>query len=131
MSVAAAVAELVDALTAAGLRVAVRDGDITPPVVYVRIGTVGQTGIPLSGGQLTLFYLYVIPVRGVDNLAGDADLLDQVYAALEPIAWTEITATATSLTVRNDTWPGYRLDVSVAGLSTASTELETADADRR
>jgi hypothetical protein len=120
VSVAAAVDELVDALEAAGLRVAVRDGDITPPCVYVRIGTVTEAGAPLSGGQVTLFYVYLIPIRGVDNLAGDADALDSVYAALSPLAWAEIVTTATSVTVRNDTWPCYRLDVSLAGLSGAS-----------
>lgn len=117
MSVAAAVVELVAALESTGLRVAVRDGDLTPPVVYVRIGTVSDAGAPLAGGTMTVFYAYYIPIRGVDNLAGDADALDALFAALSPLAWADVAATASSVTVKNDTWPCYRLDVSTAGLS--------------
>ena len=96
MSVAAAVAELVAALEGTGLRVAVRDGDITPPVVYVRIGTVSDAGAPLAGGTLCGFYVYYIPIRGVDNLAGDAEALDALYAALSPLAWADLNATAST-----------------------------------
>jgi hypothetical protein len=119
VSVAAALAELVDALDAADIRVALRDGDITPPVCYVRIGTVTDSGTVLAGGTLTGFYLYYIPIRGVDNLAGDADALDALYDALTPLAWTELTTVASSVTVKNDTWPCYRLDVSCAGVPAA------------
>lgn len=122
MTVAAALTELTAALEAAGIRVAVRDGDITPPVAYVRIGTVSDAGGVLTGNTLTMFYLHYIPIRGVDNLAGDADALDALYDALSPIAWGELTATETSVTVRNDTWPCYRLDVSLAGVSAAIKE---------
>lgn len=113
MSVAVTVAEVVDALTAAGMRVAVRDGDITPPVTYITIGQVSDAAITLKGGTSTLLYVYVIPIRGIDNLAGDADLLDQVFAALGPIAAAALTATRTSLTIRSDTWPAYRVDLTV------------------
>jgi hypothetical protein len=114
MSIAAALAEVVAAVEAAGVRVAIRDGDITPPAVYIRIGSVSDQGVPLAGGTMTGFYLYFIPIRGVDNLAGDADTLDALYAALAPLAWADLTATASSVTVKNDTWPCYRLDLSVA-----------------
>ena len=113
MSITAAVDELVAALESSGVRVAVRDGDITPPVAYVRIGSVSDAGVPLTGGTLTVFYVYYIPVRGVDNLAGDAAALDAIYAALSPLTWAELAATASSVTVKNDTWPCYRLDVSL------------------
>lgn len=113
MSVAVSAALVVDALTAAGLRVAIRDGDITPPVSYIRIGQVSNAAITLAGGTSTLLYVYVIPIRGVDTLAGDADLLDQVYAALSPLAAADLVATATSLTIRTDTWPCYRFDLTV------------------
>ena len=121
MSVTAALADVTAALEASGLRVAIRDGDITPPVVYVRIGTVSDQGAPLAGGTLTQFYLYFIPIRGVDNLAGDAETLDTLYSALSPLAWADLTTTASSVTVKTDTWPCYRLDLSVAALAAALT----------
>lgn len=121
MSVTAALADVVAALEASGLRVAVRDGDITPPVVYIRIGTVSDQGAPLAGGTLTQFYLYLIPIRGVDNIAGDAEALDTLYAALSPLAWADLTATASSVTVKNDTWPCYRLDLSIAATAAVIT----------
>lgn len=119
MSVAAAAAELIEALESSGLRVAVRDGDITPPCAYIRIGTVSDAGVPLDGATLTLFYVYYIPIRGVDNLPGDAAALDALYTALTPLAWTELTTTSSSVTIKNDSWPCYRLDVSCAGVTAA------------
>ena len=120
MSISAAVLAVVDALETAGLRVAVRDGDLTPPCVYIKIGTTTDAGVPLTGGVLTTFYVYYVPVRGVDNLAGDAAALDQIYEALTPLTWTALAATASSVTVKNDTWPCYRLDVATVGLSPAA-----------
>lgn len=122
MTISATVTDLVAALEDAGLRVAVRDGDITPPVVYVRIGTVSDLGGPLAGALTTVFYVYYIPIRGVDNLAGDAAALDQIYAALSPITWAELTATASSVTVKNETWPAYRLDVALAAVPASLKE---------
>jgi hypothetical protein len=123
VSVTAALAELVTALGAAGLRVAVRDGDITPPVVYIRIGTASDAGGPLTGSPMTVFYVHYIPIRGVENLAGDADALDTIFAALTPLTWTELTATNTSVTVKNDSWPCYRLDAALPGVTAAAAAL--------
>jgi hypothetical protein len=122
VSVAAALSDLLAALEGSGLRVAVRDGDITPPVVYVRIGTVSDAGAVLAGGTMTGFYLYYIPIRGVDNLTADAESLDVIYRAVTPIAWSEVAATATSLSVKNDSWPCYRLDVSCMAVTAAAVE---------
>jgi hypothetical protein len=108
-SVAAAVA----ALRAEGLVVAVRSGDLTPPCVYVQIGTAADAEGILADGTITGLWCYWIPVRGVENLDGDAAALDSMFAALRPLGAAAITATRTSLTVSNDTWPGYRVDVSV------------------
>ena len=125
MSITAALADVVAALEASGLRVAVRDGDITPPCVYIRIGTVSDQGAVLAGGTLTQFYVYFIPIRGVDNIGGDAEALDTLYAALSPIAWANLTATASSVTVKNDTWPCYRLDLSVAAAAAITERVVT------
>jgi hypothetical protein len=113
MSVAVTVAEVVDALAAAGLRVAVRDGDITPPVSYIKLGQGTDATITLAGGTSTVLWVYVIPVRGVDNLAGDADLLDIVLAALAPLSAAALTWVSTTLNIRSDTWPCYRFDLTV------------------
>jgi hypothetical protein len=123
VTVADSAAELVAALEAAGLRVAVRDGDITPPVVYIRIGTGSSIGGSLAVPATTVFYVYYIPVRGVDNLTGDAAALDTVMEALTSITWAEVTFTASSVTVKNETWPCYRLDVALA--ATAATSRGT------
>ena len=117
MSANAAYHELVDALEAAGLRVAVRDGDITPPVVYIEIGTTDTAGVPFVGGTVVVFYVHYIPVRGVDNLEGLTSAIDAINAALIPIAWANITGTRTNVTVKNDSWPCHRFDVSLAGVT--------------
>ena len=93
MSFVAAYADVVTALEAAGLRVAQRDGDITPPIVYVGRGTLTDAGAPLAGGRILGAYLYYIPVRGVDNMTGDLEALDTIYDALTPIAWAPLNAT--------------------------------------
>ena len=116
MGFAAAFQAIVDVLEAAGLRVAVRDGDITPPCVYVGRGTGTSAGAPLAGGRVLGAYLYFIPVRGVDNLAGDYETLDLMFDALDPIAWTDLTATWSSVTVKNDSWPCWRVDTSALGV---------------
>ena len=116
MSFAAAARELVAALEAAGLRVAVRDGDLTPPVVYIpHLGNTTDAGGPLNSSRLVTFYVYYIPIRGPANLYGDADALDAVYDALTPITWADLTGAWSSVTVGSDTWPCYRLDVALAG----------------
>ena len=56
MSVTATVWAVGAALSAAGLRLAVRDGDITPPVIYLRIGQVTDSGQVLAGGTVTTMY---------------------------------------------------------------------------
>lgn len=125
MSIAAAAAQLVAALEAAGLRVAVRDGDLTPPCVYVpRPGTTSDAGVPLAGGRLAVFYVYYVPIRGVDNLAGDCAALDAIYDAVTPISFAEVAGTFSSVTVKNDSWPCYRLDVSMLGVPAALTRKE-------
>jgi hypothetical protein len=117
VSVAAAAAQLVDALEAAGLRVAVRDGDITPPCVYIQIGTTSDANGPFAGATGAVFYVYYIPIRGIDNLTGDAEAIDAIYAALGPITWAELTGTRTSVTVANTSWPAYRFDASIIALT--------------
>ena len=117
MSANAAYHDLVDALVAAGLRVAVRDGDITPPVCYVEVGTTDTAGVPLIGGTIAVFYVHYIPVRGVDNLEALTQAIDAINGALTPIAWANITGTRTSVTVKNDSWPCHRFDVPLAGVT--------------
>ncbi|HEY2303241.1 MAG TPA: hypothetical protein VGH66_15180 [Acidimicrobiales bacterium] len=120
MSFVAAYADVVAVLEAAGLRVAQRDGDITPPVVYIGRGTLTDAGAPLAGGRILGAYLYFIPVRGVDNMAGDLETLDVMYDALSPIAWAPLNATWSSVTVKADTWPCWRIDMSAASVTTAA-----------
>jgi hypothetical protein len=113
VTIADAVTAVADALEAAGCRVAVRSGDITPPVFYLRLGAVGEAGGTLAGALVPVLWAYYIPVRGVDNLPADAAALDAAYQALGPLAVAELTTTATSVTVIAETWPCYRLDVFV------------------
>ncbi|HZZ55697.1 MAG TPA: hypothetical protein VFE26_15600 [Trebonia sp.] len=120
MSFVAAYADVVAVLEAAGVRVAQRDGDITPPVVYIGRGTLTDAGAPLAGGRILGAYLYFIPVRGVDNMAGDLETLDVIYDALSPIAWAPLNATWSSVTVKSDTWPCWRIDMSAASVTTAA-----------
>ena len=108
---------VVAALTAEGLNVAVRSGDITAPVVYLQIGAVSDLGATLTGGVVVTFWCFYIPVRGLDNLAADADALDRLYAALAPLGATELVTTRTSVTVNQDTWPCYRADAAVMALT--------------
>lgn len=110
--IADTVADVVAALEGAGLRVAERAGDITPPVCYLQLGQVTTAGTVLAGGVLSVLYVHYIPVRGLDNLAGDAAALDALFAALAPLAATDLVATRTSVTITNDTWPCYRADLS-------------------
>jgi hypothetical protein len=109
--IADTVTELVDALEAAGLRVAVRAGDITPPAVFVQVGNVTDAGGILAGGLVATFYVHLIPIRGIDNLAGDAQLLDTLLAVLRPLAVAQLVCTRTTVTINNDTWPCYRADL--------------------
>lgn len=111
--IAEAVDAAVAALRAQGLVVAVRSGDLTAPCIYVQIGGATDAEVTLAGGLVTTLWVYWIPVRGVENLAGDAAALDKVFLALAPLTYAATAATRTSLTVSNDTWPGYRVDVSI------------------
>lgn len=124
MTVRAALDEVTAALTAAGLRVAVRDGDITPPVVYIQIGTTGGAGVPLVGGTMTGLYVYYIPIRGVDNLYGEADGLDAIRAALVPLAWADLPSVRSSVTIKNDTWQCHRFDMPVCAVDQPAAALE-------
>jgi hypothetical protein len=117
-----AIAAMIEALEAAGLRVAERSGDITPPCCYLHIGSVTDAGGPLAGGVTVTVYVFYIPVRGVDTLIADAQALDALYAALAPLTAAELACTRTSVTVNNDTWPAYRADV--AALSAAFIPAE-------
>ena len=111
-----ALAAAVAAIEAHGLRVALRSGDITPPVVYIQIGTATDMGGPLEGGRIPTFWAYYIPVRGLDNATGDAAALDALYDALSPITAAEMVVTRTSVTVNNETWPAYRADAAILAL---------------
>lgn len=131
MSVTGALEVLTAALEAAGLRVAVRDGDITPPVVYVRIGAVSDMGAPLAGDTVTTFWVHYIPVRGVDNLTGDADALDRIYAALSPLTSAELAATASSVTAKGEPWPCYRIDAPLWADAARTPQERITNADDR
>lgn len=110
--IADTLAELVAALQAGGVRVAARPGDITPPVVYLEIGTATEAGsLPLAGAMQVTFYAYYIPIRGVDDTGADAAALDLVLPVLRPFALATMTTTKTSVTVNNVTWPCYRTDL--------------------
>jgi hypothetical protein len=111
--IAESITAATDALEAQGLRVAVRSGDLTPPCCYVQLGGVTDDGGPLAGGLVSTLWVFWLPVRGVENLPADAAALDSLYAALTPLTMATLTVTRTSLTVSNDTWPGYRADVSL------------------
>jgi hypothetical protein len=114
--IADAITAAVSALEAQGLRVAVRSGDLTPPCCYVQLGSVSDDAVPLAGGLISTLWVYWVPVRGVENLPADGAALDALYAALTPLTMSTLTVTRTSLTVSNDTWPGYRADVSLLAL---------------
>jgi hypothetical protein len=113
VSVSDAVHEAAARLEAAGLRVALRSGDLTPPCVYLLIGAVSDAGVPFAGGTATTLWAYYVPVRTGDDVIRDADALDALLFALSPLALTELVASKTSLTVSNDTWPAYRADVAL------------------
>ena len=91
-------------------------------MVYLQIGTGTDDGVTLTGTLLHTLYLYWIPIRGIDNLAGDAAAIDAIDGAVSPLTWTPLTSTASSVTVKNDTWPCYRFDVALAGLAAVPAE---------
>ena len=106
---AEALADVVDALGGRRAR-AIRDGISPRRVFFVELRQ--RSRRTLAGDRLTMLYVYLIPVRGVDNLADcDAERLDAVHQAVAPIAWADVTSTTSSVTVNNDTWPCYRVDV--------------------
>ena len=111
--IAESITAAVSALEAQGLRTAVRSGDLTPPCCYVQLGGCSDDGATLAGGVISTLWVFWLPVRGVENLPADAAALDSLYAALTPLTMATLTVTRTSLTVSNDTWPGYRADVSL------------------
>jgi hypothetical protein len=110
--IADAVAEVVTALMGAGQRVAVRSGDITPPVWYLQLGQTTNASTLLAGGVVVTLYVHYIPVRGLDNLDADSEALDVLYDTLGPLAVLDLVATRTSVTINNDTWPCYRADLA-------------------
>jgi hypothetical protein len=122
--IAEAINAAVAALEAEGLRVAVRSGDITPPVCYLQVGLISSAGQPFSGGVTLTLYVYYIPVRGVDNLPSDSDALDRIYAALESLAIADLVTTRTTITVANETWPCYRADLPALAIQSATAPLE-------
>ena len=124
VTVHAAVDEVTAALRAAGLRVAERDGDITPPVVYIQINTTGDAGVPLVGGTMSGLYVYFIPIRGIDNLYGEADGLDAIRGALVPLAWADLQSARSSLTIKNDTWQCHRFDMTLCAVDQPAAVLE-------
>ena len=109
-------AAVADALADEGLRVALRAGDVTPPVVFVQLGAVDDAGAMLAGGLIVTFWCHYIPVRGVDNLEGDADSLDAMFRALRPLAMTGLAAGRTSVTLTNETYPCWRADLAALAL---------------
>jgi hypothetical protein len=118
VSYTADLATLVDVLEAAGLRVATRAGDITPPVVFIETcGTTTDEGGTLVDSYAGVWYVYWIPVRGVSNLAADCEALDTVYPAISPITVAATTSVWSSVTVNNDTWPARRFDIPLAGVA--------------
>jgi hypothetical protein len=118
------IAAAVEALEAAGLRVAERSGDITPPCCYLHIGSVTDNGGPLTGGLVVTLYVFYIPVRGTDTLIGDGQALDALYQALAPLASAEFPTTRTTVTVNQDTWPAYRADLAALTVAYPATALE-------
>jgi hypothetical protein len=111
--------ELVAALEAAGLRVAEKAGDITPPVCYLRIGQGTDAGGPLAGGVVVTFFVHYIPIRGIDNPVGDAEALDAILGAVRPLAVAPLVFTWTSVSVLNESWPCYRFDLPALALDPA------------
>jgi hypothetical protein len=105
-----------EALAGEGLRVAYRAGDLTPPVVYVRIANTEDAGVMFAGGLVVTFACYYIPIRGVDNAEGDADALDAIFRALRPLAVTALAAPYGSVTINQETWPCYRADLAALAL---------------
>jgi hypothetical protein len=113
-----AAAAVVEALAGEGLRVATRAADVSPPCVFVAIANTEDAGATFAGGLLVSMAVSYIPVRGVDNLDGDADGLDAVFRALRPLATRPLSAPRSSLTLSNETWPCYRAEVAALALDT-------------
>jgi hypothetical protein len=89
----------------------------------VQIGGATDTEVVLAGGLVSTFWVYWVPVRGVENLTADAAALDAMFAALSPISAAALTVTRTSLTVSNDTWPAYRADAQILAIPTTLEAL--------
>jgi hypothetical protein len=118
-------AALTAVLEAAGLRVATRSGDITPPVVLIEaVGTTTDEGGTLIDSHAGVWYVYFIPIRGVSNLAADCDALDAIYTAIAPITVGPTTSVWSSVTVNNDTWPARRFDIPLAGIAAPALTLK-------
>jgi hypothetical protein len=118
-------AALIAVLEAAGLRVATRAGDITPPVVLIEtVGTTTDQGGVLENSQAGVWYVYWIPIRGVSNLDADCDALDTIYPAIRPLTVAATTSVWSSVTVANDTWPARRFDIPLAGIAAPALTLK-------
>ena len=105
MTPAEARAAVLAALTGQGLRVAGRGADITPPCVYVKRRGTASMEVMLAGGARSIFAVHWIPIRGVDDPAGEDDAHARILAALEPLAVETVDLEETSVSVGDTSWP--------------------------
>jgi hypothetical protein len=108
----AAIAAVVDALRAEGLRAATRPADVTPPVVYVRRWGGHDRGL-LADPTTTVLEVWWIPVRGAPDPQADADAADQIRDALAPLVTAPLDDQLTTLSLNEQTWPGIRFEAEL------------------
>lgn len=105
----AVVAEVVDKLTAAGLRATADERDLNPPGVYVSARSIAFDRL---AGYTTQFHLYaVVPNTGRrPSLAALGPLADQVRAV-----WDVRAGTFEDLAPldQGDPWPALRFDLTI------------------
>ena len=105
MTPAEARAALVAGLRAEGLKVAEIGQDVAPPCVYVKRKGSATEVVALAGGVRSIFAVHWIPVRGVEDPAGQDDAHAKILDACEPLAVEPVELDESSVTIGDQSWP--------------------------
>lgn len=101
-------AAVVGALRGAGLRVATRPADLTPPTVYAQLWAASTDGVMLAGGRRTTVAVFWVPIRGLDDPETVNPALDSIFDALDPIVGEAFTMPRTSITIGEQSFDAFR-----------------------
>jgi hypothetical protein len=101
------------ALVEAGLRVALDEGDISPPCAYLELWTDDPETGTLDGSHPVTVAVHWIPVRGLRSFYADLDAADTIVAALVPFATVANMSRATVLVGETTSWPCLRWEAIV------------------